>query len=263
MAIFKDDLGREVIIDDIPKRIISLVPSQTELLYHLHLNAEVVGITKFCVHPTEWFRSKTRIGGTKNVDISKIKNLQPDLIIANKEENVKSQVEEQAMDFPVWISDVNNLEEALRMIQAIGDMTGKKEKATQIAENIQKGFETFLPATPFPSVVYLIWQEPYMTVGGDTFINAMLQQAGYHNLFQHAQRYPTLTKKDLQNAQPDYLFLSSEPYPFSEKHVKDFESFLPHTKVVLVDGEMFSWYGSRLQQAPPYFRQLQHQLVPL
>ena len=102
-----------------------------------------------------------------------------------------------------------------------------------------------------------------MTVGGDTFINAMLQKAGYHNLFQHAQRYPTLTKEDLQNAQPDYLFLSSEPYPFSEKHVKDFESFLPHTKVVLVDGEMFSWYGSRLQHAPPYFRQLQHQLVPL
>ena len=123
MAIFKDDLGREVIIDEMPKRIISVVPSQTELLYHLHLNAEVVGITKFCVHPTEWFRSKTRIGGTKNVDIPKIKSLQPHLIIANKEENIQAQIEELANDFLVWVSDVNNIEEALRMIQAIGDRT--------------------------------------------------------------------------------------------------------------------------------------------
>src|SRR5688500_2896514 len=126
MAIFKDDLGREVMIDDIPKRIVSLVPSQTELLYYLGLDAEVVGITKFCVRPTEWFRSKTRIGGTKNVDIPKIKSLQPHLIIANKEENIQAQIEELANDFPVWVSDVNNIEEALRMIQAIGDMTGKK-----------------------------------------------------------------------------------------------------------------------------------------
>jgi ABC-type Fe3+-hydroxamate transport system substrate-binding protein len=147
MAVFTDNLGRSISIPAPPKRIVSLVPSQTELLYHLGLHKEVVGITKFCIHPAEWAKTKTRIGGTKNVAIEKIKSLQPDLIIANKEENVEAQVEELAKDFPVWVSDVNNLDEALQLIQSIGNITYKAEKAASIVQNIQKGFETFLPHT--------------------------------------------------------------------------------------------------------------------
>src|ERR1700741_3198050 len=108
---FIDQTGRKISIPQIPQRIISLVPSQTELLFDLGLDKEVVGITKFCVHPPEWFQTKTRVGGTKQLKIDLIKQLQPDLIIANKEENVKEQIEELEKHFPVWISDVNNLED--------------------------------------------------------------------------------------------------------------------------------------------------------
>lgn len=260
MAVFTDDLCRTVTIPDVPQRIVSLVPSQTELLYRLGLDAEVVGITKFCIHPKQWHQTKTRVGGTKNVHIEKVKAAKPQLIIANKEENVQEQVEALAKEFPVWVSDVNTLQQALHMIAAVGTITGKEKNAAEIISNIQKGFETFSAPPEKPTVVYLIWQEPYMTIGGDTFINDLLQQAGYTNLFAQAQRYPVITVEELKAAQPQFLFLSTEPYPFAQKHVKAFQSFLPHTKVVLVDGEMFSWYGSRLQYAPAYFAQLQQQI---
>ena len=260
MALFTDQVGREVEIQSPPQKIISLVPSQTELLYHLNLNDEVAGITKFCIHPQHWHQTKTRVGGTKKLHIDTIKELKPDLIIANKEENVQEQVEALANHFPVWISDVANLQQALQMIYTIGAITGKEEKAAEIGSNIQKGLETFLKPADAPTVVYLIWQEPYMSVGGDTFISEMLERAGYTNLYKNSNRYPTVTEDDLKALQPDLLFLSSEPYPFAQKHVETFQQLLPYTKVVLVDGEMFSWYGSRLQYAPAYFTSLQQQL---
>ncbi len=117
MPIFTDQTGREVSIPSHPQRIISLVPSQTELLFDLGLEEQVAGITKFCVHPEKWFRSKTRIGGTKNIKSALIHQLQPDLIIANKEENVKEQVEELAAHYPVWVSDIHDLQSALDMIR--------------------------------------------------------------------------------------------------------------------------------------------------
>lgn len=263
MALFTDGLGRQISILAPPRRIVSLVPSQTELLYHLGLADEVVGITKFCIHPQAWHQNKTRIGGTKNLNLQKIKALQPDLVIANKEENVQEQVEALGELFPVWVSDVNTLEDALEMIRSIGTITNKEDGAIEICRNIQKGFETLIKPHHQPTVVYLIWQEPYMTVGGDTFISNLLSHAGYTNLFQSGTRYPSISIETLQSLQPDFLFLSSEPYPFSEKHVKSFESLLPQTKVLLVDGEMFSWYGSRLQNAPSYFAALQQQLAAL
>lgn len=260
MATFTDQLGRAVDIQTPPQKIVSLVPSQTELLYHLGLNDEVAGITKFCIHPQHWHQTKTRVGGTKNLHLEIIKEIKPDLVIANKEENVQEQVEALAHDFPVWISDMANLPQALQMIHSIGTITGKEAIAAEIISNIQKGLETFLKPADAPTVVYLIWQEPYMTVGGDTFIGDMLERAGYTNLYKNSNRYPTITEDDLKTLQPDVLFLSSEPYPFAQKHLETFQRLLPHTKVALVDGEMFSWYGSRLQYAPAYFTGLQQQL---
>ncbi|MGV3656886.1 MAG: helical backbone metal receptor [Chitinophagaceae bacterium] len=260
MALFTDQMGREIDIPSPPQKIVSLVPSQTELLFHLGLDEEVSGITKFCIHPQHWHQTKMRVGGTKNLHLETIKNLQPDLIIANKEENVQEQVEALADDFAVWISDVNNLPQALQMIHSIGAITGKEAKAAEINSNIQKGMETFLKPAGAPTVVYLIWQEPYMTVGGDTFIGDMIELAGYTNLFRNNSRYPAITIDELKTLKPEVLFLSSEPYPFGQKHLETFQELLPQTKVVLVDGEMFSWYGSRLQQAPAYFSDLQQQL---
>lgn len=251
----------------VPNRIISLVPSQTELLYSLGLDKKVAGITKFCVHPQEWFRSKTRIGGTKNVFITKVHNLQPDLIIANREENVKQEVEELAKHYPVWVTDVNNLDDALEMIADIGNLTGTQAKAISIIHDIKEGFSKLTTALQpltihhHPQTCYLIWQKPYMAAGGNTFINSMLQHCGFKNIFEEQNRYPELTIEELKTKNCELLLLSSEPYPFKQKHIGELQQLLPACKIILADGEMFSWYGSRLLHASKYFLELRHSLV--
>jgi ABC-type Fe3+-hydroxamate transport system substrate-binding protein len=238
------------------------VPSQTELLYHLGLDEEVVGITKFCIHPKTWFQKKIRVGGTKKLHMDTIKNLQPDLILANKEENEQREIEALAHLFPVWVTDVATLEDAQHMIQSVGMLTGRNPEVETFNTLITNEFKSLQPYRNSPSVrvTYLIWNEPFMTVGGDTFIHAMLEQAGFTNSFAGSTRYPVLTPEQLQAAGSDVVFLSSEPYPFCEKHKAALQALLPQTRVVLVDGEYFSWYGSRLQGAPAYFKHLHSQL---
>jgi ABC-type Fe3+-hydroxamate transport system substrate-binding protein len=230
-----------------PTRIISLVPSQTELLYYLGLEKETVGITKFCVHPYEWFHTKTRVGGTKTINKSLIDDLKPDLIIANKEENVKEQVEELAVEYPVWVTDVNDLDDAIKMIQDIGDLTGKADPAKKLAEDTTKKFdEVSVLIKNRYKVTYLIWREPYMSVGGDTFINDMLNRCGFDNVFAHLKRYPTINIDELRSSEFELLLLSTEPFPFDEKHKVELQQLLPGKKIMIVNGETFSWYGSRL-----------------
>ena len=255
MGFFKDQLGRDVDIPVTPKRIISVVPSQTELLFDLGLNEEVIGITKFCVHPKEWFQTKTRVGGTKQLNLEKIRELQPDLIIANKEENVREQIEALAADFPVWISDVDDLEGALEMISAIGKITGRESKAMSMFNQIREQFKK-LDAPKKTRAAYLIWQKPFMTIGGDSFISDMMNRAGFENIFSAQTRYPETTIEEINGLGCEVLMLSSEPYPFNQKHVEELQPLLPNTRIILVDGEMFSWYGSRLLKAPTYFQQL-------
>ena len=243
-----------------PKKIISLVPSQTELLYDLGLDHEVIGITKFCIHPDVWFTSKQRVGGTKNVNIEKVRSLQPDLIIANKEENVKEQVETLQQIAPVWVSDVNDLDDALNMILTIGEIVGRSNEAITLAETIQKRFQAIGTINKQIPTAYLIWKNPFMTIGGDTFINDMLQRCGLSNIFESQQRYPEINIEKLQTLNCKLVLLSSEPYPFSQKHIDELQQQLTDIKIMLVDGEMFSWYGSRLQFAPAYFEKLIKQL---
>jgi ABC-type Fe3+-hydroxamate transport system substrate-binding protein len=263
MYSFTDQMGRKVSLPVIPERIISLVPSQTELLYDLGLEDRVIGITKFCVHPEAWFNTKTRIGGTKQVNIETVHQLQPDLIIANKEENVKEQIEELEKHYPVWVSDVNNFAEACLMIRQIGEITGTQTLSEKITVNIQHAFaklKDYLQSSKKieykPATAYLIWRNPYMTAGGDTFINAMMETAGLNNIFKNKTRYPETSIEELKNKNIELLLLSSEPYPFKQKHIDELQIELPETKILLADGEMFSWYGSRLQYAPGYFIQL-------
>jgi ABC-type Fe3+-hydroxamate transport system substrate-binding protein len=244
----------------IPKRIISLVPSQTELLHYLGLEAETVGITKFCVHPEHWFKTKPRVGGTKAVKNNIIHELKPDLIIANKEENIKEQVELLAKDYPVWVTDVNDLEGALAMIHDIGEMTAKQKQADVLIKKINEGFDGLASnikrGTPKLKTAYLIWRNPYMSIGGDTFINDILLKCGFENVFVNRKRYPEIDIEDLQLVNCQLILLSSEPYPFKQKHIEELSGQLPNCKIVLADGEMFSWYGSRLLQAPEYFKTL-------
>ena len=256
MPVYTDQLGNTVDIPSFPQRIISLVPSQTELLFDLGLDARVSGITKFCVHPETWFRSKVRIGGTKTVKTDLIAQLQPDLVLANKEENKKDQVQTLQKQFPVWISHVHDLDSALDMIAGIGAITGTAEKASEIISQIQTGFAKLPTQNTKLKTAYLIWRNPYMTIGSDTFIHDMLHRCGLENIFTHQTRYPETTIEELRQKNCELLLLPSEPYPFKENHITELQQQLPNTKILLCDGEMFSWYGSRLLQSPAYFKNL-------
>lgn len=253
-----DQMHRQVTLPRFPpRRIISLVPSQTELLYDMGLSEEVVGITKFCVHPPEWFQSKARVGGTKTLHFEKIKALQPDLIIGNKEENERVQVETLAEHFPVWMSDIATLEDALDMMMRVGALVGRVERALALADQISASFQAYREQRlPPRRAAYFIWRKPYMVAAGGTFIHEMMRIAGFENVFADRERYPEITLDTLAAARPEYIFLSSEPFPFAEKHIAVFQETCPHACIRIVDGEMFSWYGSRLRHAPDYFHAL-------
>jgi ABC-type Fe3+-hydroxamate transport system substrate-binding protein len=236
-------------------RIICLVPSLTETLAYLGLEKETVGITKFCVHPATWFQSKLQVGGTKNVAIEKVKSLRPDLVIASKEENVQDQVKAISHFCPVLLTDIVTIQDAVDDIMAIGKHTGKTNEAEKLAQDIQENFSS-LQITQTKKAVYLIWRNPWMLAGGDTYIHQMMLAAGYENIFAEHLRYPETSLEALANMDVDTILLSSEPYPFTEKHLAEVAQALPHAQVRLVNGEMFSWYGSRMLQAAPYFRTL-------
>jgi ABC-type Fe3+-hydroxamate transport system substrate-binding protein len=262
MPSFTDQLSRTITLDHPvhrPLRIISLVPSQTELLYSLGLETEVVGITKFCIHPDHWFRTKPRVGGTKDVSPKKIAELQPDLIIANKEENDREQIESLATRYPIWVSDIHDLTDALAMIRSIGDIVGHPQQAKVLTHQIQNDFAALAAIPSSPRTAYLIWRTDkplsYMAAGHGTFIDDMLNRCGLTNVVDQP-RYPVTDPAILAAAGCRLILLSSEPYPFRDKHREELQALLPHATIRLVDGEMFSWYGSRLLQAPAYFQNL-------
>lgn len=262
-----DQIGRTITLTYPPERIISLVPSQTELLAYLGLDERVKGITRFCVRPPDWRTTKMNVGGTKKIKPEVIHRLQPDLILANKEESVREEIEGLAAHYPVWISDVNTIPGALQMIKSIGEITGTVNKADALIENIATGFTLFTERryvftrnamfkSHQPLTAYLIWQNPFMAAGGDTFINAMLTACGLNNAFKDKQRYPVVTINDIRNAGCELLLLSTEPFPFTSKHIKELQQQLSDTTILLADGEIFSWYGSRQLHAPGYFESL-------
>jgi ABC-type Fe3+-hydroxamate transport system substrate-binding protein len=258
-----DQTGRQIILKQHPARIVSVVPSQTELLFDLALGNEVVGITKFCVHPPEALKTKTVVGGTKNLNIEKIRSLKPDLILANKEENTRQQIDELVQEFPVWVSDVKTLDDAFAMIESTGELTDKISQANAVIQKITSGFaqlQTSNLKSQTITCAYLIWHQHIMSIGNDTFIHDMLHRCRFENVFSSSTRYPEISSIELSAANPEIIFLSSEPFPFSEKHIAYYQRICPAAKIILVDGQMFSWYGSRLQYAPEYFLRLIHAL---
>ncbi len=148
------------------------------------------------------------------------------------------------------------------MIKEIGTITGKSDSSELLIDQIKTEFSPLTIhsrlTTPDSELrtIYLIWQNPYMTVAGDTFIHAMMEAAGFDNLFKDRTRYPELSIADMQRLNCQLLLLSSEPFPFSQKHLDLLQPLLPQTRILLVDGEMFSWYGSHLLKAPRYFQYL-------
>jgi len=257
---FIDQLGREISFSYPPKRIISIVPSQTELLFELGLSAEIIGITKFCIHPSSQYKLKTKVGGTKKLNMELIRSLKPDLIIGNKEENTKEEIDLLSKEFPVWMSDIHNLEDAMGTITQIAALVDRQPEAAYLNHLINAGFTDLqtlaLQLGIDKKVAYLIWKDPYMVAGQDTFINDILCKIGLRNVIKQ-DRYPEIDINELVSLKPELIFLSSEPYPFKQKHIDEIKTAIPGATVMLVDGEIFSWYGSRLVKAVQYLFQLQ------
>ena len=240
-------------------KIVSLVPSITELLIEIGLNNELKGITKFCIHPSEICNQIPKIGGTKNLNLELISVIQPDLIIANKEENDKSQIEKLAADFNVLLTDTNTYDEALIMIEKIGEICNRKDKTNALIKDIKAAFDEITYQKQSKKIIYLIWKNPFMAAGKNTFIDSIMQKAGFINCIT-TERYPVIEPDEIKKINPDYIFLSTEPYPFKESDKLIFNKF-PLSKIKIVDGEMFSWYGSRMKKAPNYFKQLWQELM--
>lgn len=256
-----DQLGNKIEINFPLKRIVSLVPSQTELLFDLGLDSEIVGITRFCIHPEEKIKTKRQIGGTKQFNIEKIIALQPDLIIANKEENYEEGIAELQKYFPVWLSDIYTLDDAYTMMREVSRITNRDLAGNKIIDEIKTNFSKLSAVNGQPlTVAYFIWRKPYMVAAKNTFIHSMLEVFGLKNVFDDLERYPEINPAMLAERKPDFIFLSSEPYSFASKHFAEFQSFSPSSKVMIVDGEMFSWYGSRLRFTGKYFEELRKEL---
>lgn len=248
-----DHIGRKIEVPIEPKRIISLCPAITATLFEIGLNDEVVGRTRFCIYPKEQVAKVPVVAGTKDIQIDHIRALKPDLIIAEKEENTKEIVTQLEKEFPVFVFEIQSIQENKRMIQDLGKLVHKSKEATELASAIETAFKN-LPNMQGKRAAYMIWRTPHMVVGDSTYINSVLESLHLVNPFtQFDGRYPAITFEDLQNAQLDYLFLATEPFRFQDKHVQEFAEKLPGVKVSLIDGEMF-WYGVKMIEGAAYLK---------
>lgn len=251
-------MNRTIRLEKMPERIVSLVPSQTELLFDLGLGDRVVGITRFCVHPESWHRSKTRVGGTKNVNLQRIHSLNPDLIIGNKEENTPQDIMTLAEKYPVYLSDIYTVPDAIRMISDLGVLVSKSEESRELTGRIEADFASFPRSSG--TVLYLIWAEPFMAAGNHTFIGDILKRFGLINAIAgEFTRYQEITEDEIRSLKPDFIFLSSEPFPFKPVHAETLKQ-VTKAAIHFVDGELFSWYGSRMTRMKDYFTDLSRQM---
>ncbi|WP_111706717.1 ABC transporter substrate-binding protein [Lutibacter citreus] len=264
MKTIKDQIGREIVLKSIPKRIVSLVPSQTELLCDLALENEIVGITNFCVHPFHLKSTKPIVGGTKKVDYEKIKELKPDFILCNKEENSYEMLPELEKIAPTYFSDVNTINDSIDLILHLGSFLNRRTESDNLAHKIEyklADFKQFIMDKPSRRVAYFIWAEPWMVAGNDTYINEMLKLNKFENIYDHMSRYPKIVINNIRHdGDPEVLIFSSEPYKFEDKHAMEIGSFTNRSITVFADGEMFSWPGARMLLAFDYFKELHKKL---
>nr|BCX00147.1 MAG: iron ABC transporter [Bacteroidota bacterium] len=259
MAVFTDALGRTISLPAPPERIVSLVPSLTETLFALGLEARIVGVTRFCERPPQ-ARLKPIVGGTKNPNVERILSLKPDLVIANQEENRQEDILALEGRLPVYVTAIRTIPEALQTIEALGALTDTAERAQSLIEDIQQAWLALPTSPPLGRALYLIWRRPYMSVGRDTFTHAMLEAAGWENVCADQTRYPVLEPETMQSLQPDFVLLASEPYRFKPEHRAEIQALLPRARILHVDGAMFSWYGVRMREAFPYLKNLRQQI---
>jgi ABC-type Fe3+-hydroxamate transport system substrate-binding protein len=245
-----------------PERIVSLVPSTTETLFSLGAAGSVVGVTRFCVHPED-ARDRARVvGGTKNPRIEAVFALEPDLVLANQEENRKEDVERLRERIPVQVFFPKNVSEAVADIRLLGNLLGESKRALALVEELEGMLATLrAPRGDRRRLIpylYFIWRRPYMVAGPETFIESFLAEAGFANAAPRDRgRYPEMGIEEISRSGAEALLLSSEPFPFDAKHGAELSAHLAtDASVYLVDGELLSWHGARLRLGLPYLRDL-------
>lgn len=265
-----------------PRRIVSLVPSLTEVLFAFGLGSRVVGITEYCVEPPSAVRSIPTIGGTKNPDVQKILSLAPDLVVANVEENRQPDVERlQAQGISVFVSFPRTVADALATLHTLAQVTGADRQALPILARLEAAYHDTKSrvARCQPVRVFCpIWKDPWMTINQDTFIHDLLATCGGANIFAARERryplaadlgqaspweparlvgrdlrYPRLTLEEMAGLMPEVIVLPDEPYRFTAAEQADFEAFpqvpaVGHRRIHVVDGKLVGWYWSRMDE---------------
>ncbi len=249
---FTDHLNRTVEINGVPQRVVSLVPSITETLADLGLAKHLVAVTRFCKYPLELTKLLPKAGGPKNIDIDKIVDLQPHLVIAVKEENDKEQVLKLAEQVPVIVFDINSVEDAFNMLDGLGAVFDRADVTAGVINSIKQKLEKYSPAGSYKKTMYLIWKNPWMAAGRSAFIGAMMKVAGFDNFI--SGRYPQVSRQEFEKA--NTLLLATEPYHFTESDRQQLLEEYPDKNVIIVDGEMFTWYGTHMLKAIDYFERL-------
>lgn len=249
-------------------RIVSLVPSITELLFSLGLQENLVGRTGFCIHPKGLVRRVSKVGGTKTVDVAKVRKLGATHLVVNIDENPRPVVEELASFVPhVIVTHPIDPEDNVGLYRLLGGIFGRESRAEELAAEFQRELALTLDATSDlerEKVLYLIWKSPWMTVSRDTYISRMLDLVGWDTVPEQAHsRYPSVELSARTLLDVKVVLLSTEPYSFVDRHLAEIAAEFPpqaHPQVALIDGGMTSWYGSRAIEGLRYLRELRRAL---
>jgi ABC-type Fe3+-hydroxamate transport system substrate-binding protein len=256
---FHDATGAAVVLPAPPRRIVSLIPSITEILFALGAGPSVAGCTVYCTEPPEGVATKTRVGGQKNPKLDVIRELGADLVVANVEENVREHVETlRRWGIPVYVTYPRTVADGVRLVSDLGAVVGRPERGREMAAALEAALDDVRSACagkPARRVFYPIWRQPWMTVNRDTYVHDMLALCGGDNVFgQSATRYPEVTMEDVARAAPEVILLPDEPYRFRRVHLAEFDAHpdipaVRDRRVHLVDGKLATWYGPRIAEA--------------
>ena len=254
-----DASGVRVVLPRPPRRIVSLIPSITEILFALGLGEAVAGCTIFCTEPADGVAGKTRVGGEKDPKLELIRELGADLVVANVEENMREHVERlRAWGIPVYVTYPRTVADGIRLVRELGELTDAEARGSEIVHDLQARLADLRARRAGRARVRVfcpIWRHPYMTINGDTYVHDMLAECGGVNVFAGLpKRYPEVTLAEVAGVRPDVILLPDEPYRFRRAHLADFSPYpeMPAVRdgrVHLVDGKLLSWYGPRIARA--------------
>ncbi|NIM20579.1 MAG: ABC transporter substrate-binding protein [Candidatus Latescibacteria bacterium] len=266
--VIEDDLRRRHVFQSPPGRIVSLVPSITETVVLLGADQRLVGITDYCVHPEDALADIPRVGGTKNPDVPDILSLEPDVVLANKEENRKRDVEALEKQVPVFVTYPTTVRESLKTVRDLGTLLNAEDEAakfTEECEGMMRSIAQDVTVSKPLRTACMIWRDPWMAVGPNTYASDLLKALGFENVYgSRKDRYPVTSLEELAERRPDVILLPNEPYEFDEGDKSFVEDFVNErgvsAMILLLMGSHLTWFGSRTLAALEYLLDIRRRL---